>query len=122
METPLFTPAKPGPLLLRNRSIRAAAFEGMSPGHMVSNDLIDNHRAVSAGGVANTTVAYAPVSQSGLSFDHQEQGGDQVSFSLYTNKRKDEYSGSFENRIRFMREVVREVMTEAGAFFGRLFS
>ena len=181
----------------------------MSDGHLVTEDLIDYHRAVSAGGVGMTTVAYAAVSQSGLSFDHQlwlrkeaipglktlteavhaegalaaiqighcglmakksisggvclaptgrfnlygptwpktmlkeeihtvvadfgkavhlarEAGFDAVEvhaghgylisqfLSSYTNKRKDEYGGSFENRSRFMLEVVREVMKAAG--------
>lgn len=205
----LFTPFSLGPLKLRNRSIRSAAFEGMSPGHLVSDDLISYHQAVSAGGVGMTTVAYAAVSQSGLSFHHQlwlrdeavpglrkltdivhkegaaaaiqighcglmakksvsggvcfapsgkfnlygptwsrtmttdevhsvvsdfgkavhlsrETGFDTVEvhaghgylisqfLSPYTNKRKDEYGGLFENRSRFMLEVIREVMKAAG--------
>ena len=71
MRSSLFTSEQLGPLILKNRAIRAAAFEGMSHGHLVSDDLIKYHKAVSAGGVAMTTVAYAAVSQSGLSFDHQ---------------------------------------------------
>ncbi|MCX6285952.1 MAG: NADH:flavin oxidoreductase [Bacteroidetes bacterium] len=67
----LFTPCRLGPLTLRNRSIRSAAFEGMCPGHLVSDDLIQYHKAVAEGGIGMTTVAYAAVSQSGLSFDHQ---------------------------------------------------
>ena len=67
----LFTEARLGHITLRNRSIRSAAFEGMSPGHLVSDDLIQYHRSVAAGGVGMTTVAYASVSQSGLSFNHQ---------------------------------------------------
>ncbi|MEI8005908.1 MAG: NADH:flavin oxidoreductase [Bacteroidota bacterium] len=67
----LFTPCHVGPLELRNRSIRSAAFEGMSPGHLVSDDLLDYHRSVAEGGIGMTTVAYAAVSQSGLSFPHQ---------------------------------------------------
>lgn len=204
----LFTSQQLGPITLRNRSIRSAAFEGMSPAHVVSDDLINYHRAVSAGGVAMTTVAYAAVSQSGLSFEHQlwlrkealpglrkltdavhaegaaaaiqighcglmakksvsggvcfapsgkfnlygptwpksitkeeirsvvsdfgravhlcrDAGFDAVEvhaghgylisqfLSPYTNKRKDEYGGSFENRSRFMLEVIREVMKTA---------
>ncbi|MFC2101676.1 NADH:flavin oxidoreductase [Bacteroidota bacterium] len=204
----LFTPCQLGPITLKNRSIRSAAFEGMSPGHLVSEDLINYHRAVSIGGVGMTTVAYAAVSQSGLSFDHQlwlrkqavpglrkltdavhsvgaaaaiqighcglmakkslsggvcfspsgkfnlygptwpkavtkeeitsvvadfgeavnlsrEAGFDAVEvhaghgylisqfLSPYTNKRHDEYGGSFENRSRFMLEVIREVMKAA---------
>ncbi len=209
MQSPLFTSEQLGPLVLKNRSIRSAAFEGMSPGHFVSDSLIEYHRAVSAGGVAMTTVAYAAVSQSGLSFDHQlwlrkeaipglkkltdavhaegslaavqighcglmarksvsgglcfapsrklnlygptwpkamnnneirsvvadfgqavhlskEAGFDAVEvhaghgylisqfLSSYTNKRKDKYGGSFENRMRFMREAIQEVMKAAG--------
>ncbi len=208
MESILFTPGKLGPLELRNRSIRSAAFEGMCPGNRVSTDLINYHTSVAAGGIGMTTVAYASVSQSGLSFDHQlwlrkkevpslrvltnavhregaaagiqighcglmakkalsggvclaptggfnlygptfprtitkeeiraiirdfgmavnnarEAGFDAVEvhaghgylinqfLSPYTNKRTDRYGGSFENRCRFMTEVIREVMAAA---------
>jgi 2,4-dienoyl-CoA reductase-like NADH-dependent reductase (Old Yellow Enzyme family) len=67
----LFTPFQLGPLHLRNRAVRAAAFEGMCPGHAPSEALLDYHRAVAAGGVGMTTVAYAAVDRSGLSFPHQ---------------------------------------------------
>ena len=205
----LFTPSRLGHLTLRNRSIRSAAFEGMCPGHLVSDDLLNYHRSVAAGGIGMTTVAYAAVSQSGLSFDHQlwlrkeavpglkaltdavhregaaaaiqighcgqmaktsvsreclspsggfnlygptwpralkndeilqivkdfrmavrlarEGGFDAVEvhaghgylisqfLSPHTNKRRDDYGGSFENRSRFMREVISEVMDEAAS-------
>lgn len=71
MDPILFTEARLGPLMLRNRTIRAAAFEGMCPGHLVSDDLINYHESVAQGGIGMTTVAYAAVSRSGLSFDHQ---------------------------------------------------
>lgn len=67
----LFEPVRIGPITLRNRTIRAAAFEGMSPNHEVSKELIDYHRSVAAGGIGMTTVAYAAVEQSGLAFAHQ---------------------------------------------------
>ncbi|MGB3077031.1 MAG: NADH:flavin oxidoreductase [Chitinophagales bacterium] len=67
----LFTPVKIGPLKLRNLFIRAAAFEGMSPQHGVSQKLINYHQSVAAGGIGMTTVAYAAVSKNGLSFPHQ---------------------------------------------------
>ena len=67
----LFTPLQLGPLQLRNRSIRAAAFEGMCPNHLVSDDLIRYHRSLAAGGIGMTTVAYASVTPEGLSFPHQ---------------------------------------------------
>jgi 2,4-dienoyl-CoA reductase-like NADH-dependent reductase (Old Yellow Enzyme family) len=205
----LFTPSRLGPITLKNRSIRAAAFEGMCPGHLVSADLINYHRSVAEGGIGMTTVAYAAVSQSGLSFDHQlwlrkealpglksltnsvhkagaaaaiqighcgqmakvsvsndcfspsgrfnlygptwprsmknsdirksisdfrnavnlarEGGFDAVEvhaghgylisqfLSTYTNRRRDEYGGNFENRSRFLQEVISEVMTAAGS-------
>jgi 2,4-dienoyl-CoA reductase-like NADH-dependent reductase (Old Yellow Enzyme family) len=204
MKNILFTEAKLGPVLLRNRSIRSAAFEGMCPGNKISDDLVNYHAAVAAGGIGMTTVAYASVSRSGLSFPHQllltreevpamrrltdaihkegsaaaiqighcglmakksisgsclspsgrfnlygptwprtisqdeisaivkdfgiaakivgDSGFDAIEvhaghgylisqfLSPYTNKRKDQYGGSFENRSRFMVEVIREVM------------
>lgn len=71
MDTLLFTPVTLGPLTLRNRSIRSAAFESMCPGNVPSPQLLDYHRSVAAGGVGMTTVAYAAVTRSGLSFDRQ---------------------------------------------------
>lgn len=209
MTSLLFTPARLGPITLRNRSIRSAAFEGMCPDHLVSDDLIRYHASVAAGGIGMTTVAYASVSLSGLSFPHQlwirddavagmrkltdavhsngtaaaiqighcglmatrSVSGECVAptgkFNLYgptwsatmsrqmihdtvrdfanavrlvkesgfdafelhaghgylisqflspwTNKRKDEYGGSFENRSRFLTEVVRAVREACGA-------
>ena len=67
----LFTPCNIGPLTLRNRTIRSAAFEGMCPGNAPSQMLLDYHRSVAAGGIGMTTVAYASVTQSGLSFPRQ---------------------------------------------------
>jgi len=205
----LFTEGVIGPLKIRNRSIRSAAYEGMAPGHLVSDELIDYHRAVAAGGIGMTTVAYASVMQSGLSFPNQlwlrkeavpglrkltdavhaegahasiqighcgnmacyrlagglpwapsgginlygptfprtmhrkdisevvdhfklavglarESGFDAIEvhaghgylisqfLSPYSNHRKDNYGGSFENRTRFMREVMDQVMPAAG--------
>lgn len=205
----LFTEASIGPITLRNRTIRSAAFESMCPGNAPSQQLLDYHRSVAAGGVGMTTVAYAAVAQSGLSFDRQlwmrkeivpglrkltdsvhkegaaasiqlghcgnmshkkicgetpvgassgfnlysptfvrglrkdelrlmakaygnavrlarESGFDAVEIhaghgylisqflSPYTNHRKDEYGRSLDNRMRFMDEVMAEVMKAAG--------
>ena len=71
MNSKLFTPVKLGPLTLRNCTIRSAAFESMYPGNKPSEQLLDYHRSVAAGGVGMTTVAYAAVTCSGLSFDRQ---------------------------------------------------
>lgn len=67
----LFTPGKIGPITIRNRTIRAAAFEGMCPGNVPSDDLLDYHTSVAAGGIGMTTIAYAATHRTGLSFDHQ---------------------------------------------------
>ena len=71
MESRIFTPCRIGPVELRNRVIRSAAFENMAYGNRPSKDLFDYHTAVARGGVGMTTVAYAAVSRSGLSFDGQ---------------------------------------------------
>ncbi|GAA1825677.1 NADH:flavin oxidoreductase [Actinomadura chokoriensis] len=61
----VFEPARLGPLTLRNRVIKAATFEGMTPDAVVSDDLIEYHRRPAAGGVGMTTVAYCAVSPEG---------------------------------------------------------
>ncbi len=206
----LFTPAQIGPLTLRNRTIRSAAFEGMAEHYSPSDKLYNYHTSVAAGGVGMATLAYASVSRSGLSFESQlwmrpeiipglrritdsihshgaaasiqlghcgnmthistagqipigastgfnlysptivrgmnkreirevskafgeavrtarEAGFDAVEIhaghgylisqflSPYTNRRRDEYGGSLENRMRFMRECMGEVMEAAGS-------
>ena len=206
----LFTPVRLGPIELRNRTIRAAAFESMCPGNAPSEQLFDYHTSVARGGIGMTTVAYAAVERSGLSFEKQlwlrpevvpelrrltdaiHQEGAKASiqighcgnmshrstagqlpisassgFNLYsptfvrgmrideikktarsfgtavrvardagfdavelhaghgyllsqflspaTNRRRDAYGGSLENRMRFMREAVDEAMSAAGS-------
>ncbi len=210
MNSQLFTPYQLGPITLRNRTIRSAAFENMCPGNLPSEQLHNYHLSVAEGGVGMTTVAYCAVDQSGVSFDGQlyvreeakeglkkltdavhaagakasiqlghcgnmthfytcgyripvgassgfnlysptivrglrkdeiyqivlnfgkavdfcrECGFDCVEIhaghgylisqfiSPYTNRRRDEYGGSLENRMRFMNEVLTEVMKHAG--------
>lgn len=208
MENKLFTPYQLGPITLRNRFIRSAAFENMCTGNVPSQQLEDYHVSVARGGVGMTTVAYCAVDLSGVSFDGQlyvreealpglkkltdavHAEGAKVSiqlghcgnmthmstchclpvsastgFNLYsptlhralkkteikqlvkkfgeavdfcreagfdcveihaghaylisqfiskrTNHRCDEYGGSFENRVRFMNEILDEVMLHA---------
>ncbi|MEY2476266.1 MAG: hypothetical protein QOG87_1581 [Actinomycetota bacterium] len=60
-----FAPARLGPVTLRNRVIKAATFEGMTPQRVVTRGLVDYHRAVAAGGVGMSTVAYLAVSRQG---------------------------------------------------------
>ena len=209
-ESLLFTPCKIGPLTLRNRTIRAAAFEGMCAGNSPTDLLYDYHRSVARGGIGMTTLAYASVTRNGLSFPHQlwlrpeivpglrritdaihaegaaagiqighcgnmshrgicgctplsassgfniysptfvrglrkneipgiakafgtavklarEAGFDAVEvhaghgylisqfLSPYTNRRRDEYGGSLENRMRFMKICMQEAMEAAGS-------
>ena len=61
----VFTPAKLGPVTLRNRIIKAATFEASTPNALVTDDLISYHRLPAAGGVGMTTVAYLAVSPGG---------------------------------------------------------
>jgi 2,4-dienoyl-CoA reductase-like NADH-dependent reductase (Old Yellow Enzyme family) len=68
--SPVFSPVSIGPARLRNRIVKAATFEGMSPGSrreggLVGDALIDFHRTVAAGGAGMTTVAYCAVSPEG---------------------------------------------------------
>ena len=145
-ESLLFTPCKIGPLTLRNRTIRAAAFEGMCAGNSPTDLLYDYHRSVARGGIGMTTLAYASVTRNGLSFPHQlwlrpeivpglrritdaihaegAAAGIQIGhcgnlisqfLSPYTNRRRDEYGGSLENRMRFMKICMQEAMEAAGS-------
>ncbi len=70
-ESKIFTPCTFGPLTLRNRTIRSAAFENMCYGNKPSQDLFNYHTAVAKGGIGMTTIAYAAVNKSGVSFDGQ---------------------------------------------------
>ncbi|GHJ91418.1 putative oxidoreductase [Streptomyces sp. NE5-10] len=61
----VLAPARLGPVRLRNRVIKAATFEGVTPEAVVTDALIDYHRRPAAGGVAMTTVAYCAVAPEG---------------------------------------------------------
>ena len=67
----LFTPGRIGPVELRNRSIRSAAFEGMGKDNNPTEMLRDYHWSVAEGGVGMTTLAYAGINRSALSFETQ---------------------------------------------------
>ena len=67
----LFTPYKLGNTMLRNRVIRSAAFESMGKDFAPTQQLKDYHVSVARGGVGMTTLAYASVNRSGLSFNKQ---------------------------------------------------
>lgn len=61
----VFETARLGPVTLRNRVIKAATSEGMTPDALVTDDLIEYHRRPAAGGVGMTTVAYCAVAPEG---------------------------------------------------------
>jgi 2,4-dienoyl-CoA reductase-like NADH-dependent reductase (Old Yellow Enzyme family) len=67
----VFAPATLGPVTLRNRTVKAATFEGRAPYGQVTDDLIDYHLAVARGGVGLTTVAYLAIAPEGRT--HAEQ-------------------------------------------------
>ena len=67
----VFAPARLGPVELRNRVIKAATFEGMTPDALVTDDLIAYHLRPARGGVGMTTVAYCAVSPEGRTDRHQ---------------------------------------------------
>ena len=208
MDSKLFTPFQLGPLTLRNRTIRSAAFESMGKDFGPTQQLKDYHVSVARGGIGMTTLAYASINRSGVSFNSQlwlrdeivpalkditdaihregaaagiqighcgnmthwstagsfpvsasngfnlysptfhrrmshsdirqtvkdfgcavktahEAGFDSVEvhaghgylisqfLSPWTNRRRDEYGGSLENRMRFMRECLSEVVEAA---------
>ena len=70
-ESKLFTPFQLGPITLRNRIIRSAAFENMARDNAPTKELQDYHVSVARGGVGMTTVAYCAVDLSGVSFNGQ---------------------------------------------------
>jgi 2,4-dienoyl-CoA reductase-like NADH-dependent reductase (Old Yellow Enzyme family) len=67
----VFEPARLGPITLRNRTIKAATYEGMTRDSLVTDELIAFHRRVAAGGVGMTTVAYCATSPEGRTERHQ---------------------------------------------------
>ncbi len=71
IDSQIFTPVNIGPVTLRNRTIRSAAFENMCRANKPTQELFDYHTAVARGGIGMTTIAYAAVNRSGVSFDGQ---------------------------------------------------
>ena len=62
---------KIGDLNLKNRIIRAGCFEGMAQGGQVTENLIEHHRRLAAGGIGMTTVGYLAVGADGRAFEHE---------------------------------------------------
>ncbi len=61
----LFSPARLGPLALRNRFIKAATYEGMTREGVPGERLVRFHRRIAEGGVAMTTLAYCATEADG---------------------------------------------------------
>jgi len=70
-EAKAYRPAPLGGLTLRNRIIKTATYEGMTPQGRPSQALVDHHTELAAGGVGMTTVAYCAVSAKGRTFPEQ---------------------------------------------------
>lgn len=71
MDSKLFQPITLGYTTLRNKTIRSAAFESMGENFAPTEQLAQYHIDVAKGGIGMTTLAYASVSRSGLSFKKQ---------------------------------------------------
>ena len=66
-----FTPGRINGLRLRNRIIKTATYEGMSPGGVPNAALVEHHVALARGGVGMSTLAYCAVDASGRTFADQ---------------------------------------------------
>lgn len=67
----VLAPARLGPVEVRNRIVKSATFEGRTPDALVTDDLIEFHREIAAGGVGMSTVAYLAVAPGGRTDRHQ---------------------------------------------------
>ncbi|MGC4114556.1 MAG: NADH:flavin oxidoreductase [Myxococcales bacterium] len=76
--TKAFAPAKLNGLELRNRFIKAGAYEGMCPGGLPDQKLLEHHLDLAKGGVGMTTVAYCAVNADGRTFEQQMYMRDEV--------------------------------------------
>lgn len=64
-------PGAIGGLTLRNRFIKTATYEGMTPGGEVTDALVEHHAEFARRGVGLTTVAYGAVHPKGRTFSDQ---------------------------------------------------
>ena len=64
----VFSPARIGGLELPNRVIRAGCYEGLARQGNITEELIEHHRQLAAGGLAMTTLGYLAVSFDGRGF------------------------------------------------------
>ena len=78
----VFAPVRLGPVELRNRTVKAATFEGRTPYGLVTDDLVDFHVGFARGGIGLTTVAYLAVAPEGRTHAAQVVVGDATSAGL----------------------------------------
>jgi 2,4-dienoyl-CoA reductase-like NADH-dependent reductase (Old Yellow Enzyme family) len=78
----VFAPVRLGPVTLRNRTVKAATFEGRTPYGQVTDDLVDFHVGFARGGVGLTTVAYLAVAPEGRTHAEQIVVGDRTASGL----------------------------------------
>ena len=71
-----FSPAKLGKLALRNRIMKSATFEGMTPDGMPSDALLAFHQGIVDGGAALTTIAYCAAEADGRISDQMTYLGE----------------------------------------------
>lgn len=69
-------------LTLRNRFVKTATYEGMTPGGRVTDALVAHHAGMARNAVALTTVAYAAVAPDGRTFGEQLLVDDDNMFML----------------------------------------
>lgn len=67
----LFSPARLGPVELRNRFVKCATYETRSRMGLVTDELIEWHRRFANGGVGMTTLAYCSIADDGRTFPDQ---------------------------------------------------
>lgn len=82
MSNSIFSPFQLGNITLRNRFIKAATYEGMTPGGIPDENLIRFHRDIAAGGIAMTTLAYCGVHPDGRTFADQMVMSDAIAGPL----------------------------------------
>jgi 2,4-dienoyl-CoA reductase-like NADH-dependent reductase (Old Yellow Enzyme family) len=71
MPDTLFSTFRLGELVLRNRILKTATYEGMGHDGLPTVALVRHHREIAEGGAAMTTVAYCAVSAAGRTFAEQ---------------------------------------------------
>jgi 2,4-dienoyl-CoA reductase-like NADH-dependent reductase (Old Yellow Enzyme family) len=74
----VFTPARIGGLTLRNRVLRSGCYEGLARGGNITEELIEHHRRLAAGGLAMTTLGYCAVSFDGRGFANELWARDEL--------------------------------------------